>query len=256
MQIEEQSEELLAQKEELKIQRDHLNELNTTKDKLFSILGHDLRSPFNSILGFSDLLYLNFRNYTEEKIETQIGYIKDTARNTFYLLNNLLEWSRSQQGAMHIEPEKISVSELIQSDIRLLTQQATRKEVIISLSIIGNESIIEADPNMLSTVIRNLISNAIKFSNKDNIVSVVLQFENESFSFSVIDQGVGMTAEKIDSLFKVGTNESTNGTSGEKGIGLGLLLCADFIAKHNGKIWVESEEGQGSTFSFSIHINQ
>jgi ligand-binding sensor domain-containing protein/signal transduction histidine kinase len=256
MQIEEQTEELLVQKEELTTQRNNLNELNITKDKLFSILGHDLRTPFNSILGYSDLLYNNLRKYSLDKIETQVGFIKDTARSTFYLLNNLLEWARSQQGNLNFMPEEISVKEIIDSELRILSQQANRKEVKLNLSKKGKESTIEADPNMIATVIRNLVSNAIKYSLKGNTIQIVLDYKKDSFTFSVKDEGLGMNAEKVNMLFKVKTNTSTRGTEGEKGTGLGLILCADFISIHNGNIMVESEEFKGSTFSFSIPVKQ
>ena len=253
MQIEEQSEELAAQKEELQIQRDHLNELNGTKDKLFSILGHDLRSPFSAILGFSDLLLNKFRGYSQEKIESHLIIIKDAARDTLTLLNNLLEWSRSQRGILHLEPSELLVSEVLGSELRVLRQQGDRKEIELELSVLGSEYIIEADLNIISTVMRNLISNAIKFSNKNSTVYITLDYQNkESLTFSVKDKGVGMNKEKIKSLFNTGINKSTRGTAGEKGTGLGLLLCADFIEKHKGEIWAESEIGEGSTFYFSI----
>lgn len=252
MQIEEQTEELLVQKEELQKHHDNLNELNITKDKLFSILGHDLRAPFNSLIGFSELLYKNLRNYPIEKIETQIGYIYETARSTYYLLNNLLEWSRAQQGTIQFEPEIISVTELLRDEIRILEQQAKRKDIELNIMYEGPESHIEADRNLLSTVIRNLVSNAIKFSHKESEVNIILDFSDGQFNFAVRDSGVGMSPETIASLFKFTTNTSNRGTAGERGTGLGLLLCFDFIQKHNGKIWVESEVGKGSTFKFSI----
>jgi signal transduction histidine kinase len=255
-QIEEQSEELMAQKKELQFQRDTLNELNMTKDRLLSILGHDLRTPFNTIMGFSEMLYSNCRKYSYDKIETQIRFIKDTARSTFYLLNNLLDWAQSQQGTLHIEPEVFLITELIATEILVLEQQAKRKDVLLEQYIEGVESSIEADSNMLKTVIRNLISNAIKFSNKNSTIHITLKYQPTEFTFSVKDEGMGISPEKVKTLFNVSTNTSTRGTEGEKGTGLGLLLCADFIAKHKGRIWVESEEGKGSTFSFSIPLQQ
>jgi signal transduction histidine kinase/ligand-binding sensor domain-containing protein len=256
MQIEEQSEELMSQKEELLTQRDNLHDLNITKDRLFSILGHDLRSPFNTILGYSDMLYNNFRKYSTDKIELQIGYIKDTARSTFYLLNNLLEWARSQQGTIQIEPDEILITEILASEVRILEQQAKRKDVKLLKFIKGIESSIEADPNILSTVMRNLISNAIKYSKIGSSIEILLEFQPTHFTFSVKDEGIGMSTQKVSTLFNISTNTSTRGTEGEKGTGLGLILCADFIAKHKGKIWVESQEGDGSTFSFSIPVKQ
>lgn len=252
MQIEEQAEELMVQKEELLKQKNDLDELNKTKDKLFSILSHDLRSPFNSIIGYSELLFRNLRRYPIEKIEIQLGVIRDAGRNTLILLNDLLEWSRSQLGAIHVELQDVIITDLLEKELVILKQQAERKEVNLKVEHIGSEFAVIADPDLISTVIRNLISNAIKFSNLGNTVLVLLKFEDNIFTFSVKDEGIGMSKEKIEKLFKVVTAESTRGTAGEKGTGLGLLLCADFIAKHNGEILVESEVGKGSTFSFSL----
>lgn len=252
MQIEEQSEELLAQKEELLKQRDELNELNNTKDKLFSILAHDLRSPFNTIIGYSDLLYNNLRKYSIDKIETQLGYIRAGARNTFDLLNNLLDWSRAQRGAIEIVLEDANISELLESELLILRQQALRKEVAIEVAVRGEVKAVRVDPNIFQTVIRNLISNAIKYSNSGGVINVEIFYDNERLVFSVKDQGTGMSAETVQALFKLNKNESKRGTAGEKGTGLGLLLCADFISRHNGKIWAESKENEGSTFVFSI----
>jgi signal transduction histidine kinase/ligand-binding sensor domain-containing protein len=254
MQIEEQAEELMMQKEELQKQRDNLNELNITKDKLFSILGHDLRSPFNTIFGYSELLYNNLRRYPIEKIELQVNIIKDAAQNTFALLNNLLEWSRSQRGIIKVEFEELLISEIVNNELKVLVQQATRKDIKIKFQENGAEVPVQADSNMISTVIRNLVTNAIKFSNKNNSILIVNTYENDTFTFSVSDVGIGISSEKIDSIFKVNLNNSIKGTAGEKGTGLGLLLCVDFIEKHKGKLWAESELGKGSTFSFSIPI--
>jgi signal transduction histidine kinase/streptogramin lyase len=254
--IEEQSEELIVQKEDLIKQRDALNELNATKDKLFSILGHDLRSPFNVIIGFSDLLFRNIRNYPIEKTEFQIGAIKDAALNTYNLLNNLLEWSRSQSGKIRFEPVKIMVSELLANELNILLQQASKKEVEIKLTTTDNENLIDGDPDLLSTVMRNLISNAIKFSHKNTTVEISLNLSQNDLTFSVKDHGIGMSSRTIDKLFNVNTNTSTRGTNDEKGAGLGLLLCKDFIDKHNGTIWAESQQDLGSTFSFTIPVKQ
>lgn len=255
-QIEEQSEELLAQREELVKQRDKFEELNNTKDKLFSILAHDLRSPFNSLLGFSDLLFRNLRTYSLEKIEIQVGHIRETAQSTFYLLNNLLDWARNQQGIIKITPQQIFIKELVDNEINLLQQQAKRKGIGLKLITNGDELPVEADPDTIATVLRNLISNAIKYSKKGQEVILNIEYQQENLCFSVTDSGIGMSPEKVGSLFNVNTNHSTKGTSGEKGTGLGLLLCADFIEKHGGTIWAESELGKGSTFFFTLPYNQ
>lgn len=245
---------LEQQKEELEAQRDKLEELNITKDKLFSILAHDLRTPFNTIIGYTELLYNNLKRYSPEKIEMQVEIIKDAAKNTFYLLNNLLEWSRAQRGVIQPDPSDILISEYLEKELRILMQQAERKNITIKTEITGKEKTIECDPDLLNTVMRNLISNAIKFSSKGGIINVELKFEEKHFTFSVKDNGVGIKTESLNNLFKINSNVSTRGTEGEKGVGLGLILCADFIEKHHGTIWAESQEGIGSSFYFKIPI--
>jgi PAS domain S-box-containing protein len=244
-QIEEQSEELMAQ-------RDQLSLLNTTKDKLFSILGHDLRSPFSTLIGYSQLLIKNLRKYPIEKIEHQLNYILESSRQTFYMLNNLLEWSRSQREIIGFNPEPINLPHYLSSELQILKQQASQKNLQIKEEIIGTEKIINADPNLISTVIRNLISNAIKYSFKDKSIHITLCYNENDFLFSVKDEGTGIKPEVKENLFKISNIGSTVGTMGERGTGLGLLICGDFIAKHNGKIWVESELNMGSKFCFTI----
>jgi signal transduction histidine kinase/ligand-binding sensor domain-containing protein len=245
MQIEEQTEELMAQ-------RDELSQLNATKDKLFSILAHDLRAPFNNIIGFSDLLLKNVRKYPVEKVELQLGFIREAATNTFNLLNNLLQWSRTQRGVILFEPENIIFSQHLENEMKNLNQQAHRKEITIEIKTDNDGIIINVDPNMINTVVRNLISNAIKYSHVKSKVIVEYKVIDNEFVFSVKDMGIGVSEELLHKLFSILNNASKQGTTGEEGTGLGLLLCKDFITKHNGKIWAESEEGKGSTFYFSL----
>jgi signal transduction histidine kinase len=216
-----------------------------------------LRSPFNVIIGYSELLISKFKEYSHDKIEKQLQYINISAKNTFDLLNNLLEWSRSQQGMLNFIPEEIIFSVVLENELHVLRQQAAQKELQINYTVKGVEYPVEADINAICTVIRNLVSNAIKFSNKKSSIEIALDYKRKnSFTFSVSDEGIGMDKDKVESLFKITGNASTKGTAGEKGTGLGLLLCADFIEKHKGRIWVISEEGQGSTFYFSIPQKQ
>jgi PAS domain S-box-containing protein len=243
--IEEQSEELMAQ-------RDQLSLLNTTKTKLFSILAHDLRSPFNALIGFSELLIRNLKKYPVEKIETQLNHILNTSRQTYNMLNNLLEWSRSQREIIQFCPELINLRDYLSTELKILRQQATRKKIILEEEIIGNERKVNADPNLISTVFRNLISNAIKYSFENSSIKIVLIYRENDFQFTVTDNGTGISPVLKETLFKISDIASTSGTSGERGTGLGLLICADFIAKHSGKIWVESEINKGSTFFFEI----
>lgn len=238
------------QNEEIIVQRDNLKSLNATKDKLFGIISHDLINPFNVIIGFSDQMKTDARNSSIEEIEDQAAAIHKASTSAYNLLNNLLHWARSQQNQIKFNPEPVSVSEIVESEVKLLRGQADAKGIIIKAEVKKKEII--ADKNLLSIVIRNLISNAIKFSNPGNTIYIASNFTEEEIVFSVKDEGVGLSETQIENLFRLKTNSSTWGTKGERGTGLGLLLCKDYVEKHNGKLWVESQVNKGSTFYFSI----
>lgn len=229
-----------------------LQENNKTKDKFFSILAHDLITPFNTILGVLDLL-VNKKLDKEQKDEF-LEMVYQSARNTHKLLENLLTWSRSQRGAMAFNPKKISLGELYSETISLLEQQAEAKNIKIRNNFL-NDLEVSADKEMLSTILRNLISNAIKFSPPGEYVLVDARNEEEnSVTISVQDNSVGIKPEIQSKLFKNSEDVSTRGTNKEKGTGLGLIICKEFVEKHNGKIWVESKLGEGSSFSFNIPV--
>jgi signal transduction histidine kinase len=230
-----------------------LASVNAQKDKFFSIIAHDLKSPFNSILGFSELLKDEARDLDIESIVEYAGIIHASARHTFGLLENLLEWARMQQDSIPFKPQKILFSSIVNKEFEGLKNSANQKNIEILKNIDGN-LIITADENMVSTVLRNLVSNAIKFTPKGGEVKVEARDEVEKSQvvISVSDTGIGMDAETIEKLFKIETSFTTRGTENEKETGLGLLLCKEFVLKHNGKIWVESEIGKGSIFSFTI----
>lgn len=228
-----------------------LIELNATKDKFFSIIAHDLKNPFNSILGFSEMLK-HEANYLEN---TNIGnfasLINTAAKHTFNLLENLLTWSRMQSGSAQFTPRSLILSQVIQDEILLAMQAAIQKNIVI-LSNVSKNLIIDADENMLKNILRNLISNAIKFTHKNGKIEINAEVNNNKTEISVVDNGVGIRPENIGKLFKIESNFSTRGTASEKGTGLGLLLCKEFVEKHGGKIQVESQPGIGSTFKFTI----
>jgi len=246
--------EIIQKNEELK-------KLINEKDKFFSIIAHDLKSPFNSILGFSEMLKDEARDLDIDSIVQYAGIINSSAQHTFELLENLLDWARMQQGRIPFEPQKFLLNSIVSSEIDGLKNNADQKNIQL---INGSQEnlIVTADENMISTVVRNLISNAIKFTPKGGEVKVEakvevkaeaeVEVENGQVIISVSDTGIGMTSETIEKLFKIETSFTTRGTENEKGTGLGLLLCKEFIEKHEGKIWVESNEGKGSTFSFSL----
>ena len=240
---------------EIKNQNDKLKELNATKDKFFSIIAHDLKAPFNTMLGFSKLLINNFSKYDEQ---TQIKFLKilsNDINNTFKLLENLLLWSNSQRGKIDFHPQSENIYLLATETIELLSQSANNKNISVINKI--PESInIKVDKNMILTVLRNLISNALKFTPINGTIILELeQYKNENKfinQINIIDNGVGIDKENHDKLFNISKNFTTKGTEKESGTGLGLILCKEFVEKHGGKIWVDSEVGKGSTFSFSL----
>jgi signal transduction histidine kinase len=248
----ERQQQIEEQAEELTMQKDSLSQLNATKDKLFTILAHDLKNPFNTLLGFSELLKKNLRIYPIDKIEKQVNFIYEVTRDTHNLLDNLLQWSRAQSGIISFEPEMILIEDYLEQELKILNQQALRKNIQIEFVNEGEIQMVEADPNLLRTVMRNLISNAIKYSPQGGMIQIVLNYSENKFQFAVKDQGIGIPEEMKDSLFRMNEHQSKAGTAGEKGTGFGLLLCADFISRHRGKIWVDSERGKGCTFYFSV----
>jgi PAS domain S-box-containing protein len=230
-----------------------LQELNATKDKFFSIIAHDLKSPFNSIIGISDLLIRNIDKYGIQDIKSYTKSINKAAKETLQLLENLLEWSQLQQGM--INPNIIANNfKTVVSEICLLyTEIAAIKSIKLQNNI--NEDIfINCDIYMTKTVLRNLISNAIKFSKNDGIISINSYQHQSNLVVQVKDTGIGIPLNNIPHLFSIVKNISTFGTAGEKGTGLGLLLCKELIEKQGGKIWVESEENIGSTFYFTLNL--
>ena len=236
-------------------QKTQLQELNATKDKLFSIIAHDLRSPFNSILGFSEILIENLKNLEVAESEKILGYINSSTKHTLILLDNLLNWANSQTGQIRFNPEKIIFSETILEIIKLETSIAKSKNISLHYSP-SDEIEVYADKNMLKTVFRNLISNAIKFTKLGGHIRVSAISKQDHVEITISDDGIGMNKEKLKGLFNISSNTTTVGTANEKGSGLGLVICKDFIEKHDGKIWVESEEGKGSVFKFTLPLNK
>ncbi len=254
--IEKQNIEIQNQAEELKTKNKKLNELNATKDKFFSIIAHDLKSPFSALLGFSNLLLKNYQKYDETKRKKYLKFINDSLIKAYRLLENLLSWSHSQTGLIDFSPVKINIKILIDEIILLLTEIAGKKNIKL-LANIENGLFVYADKNMIETVIRNLVSNALKFTPKNGEISINTRFvtdENEQnfTQISVEDSGVGISPEIQSKLFKITEAISTKGTENEAGTGLGLILCKEFVEKHSGKIWMKSEPGKGSSFYFTI----
>lgn len=228
-----------------------LRELNATKDKFFSIISHDLKSPFNSIMGMSGLLVEEAEATGDKLIADYSKIIYDSSEKAMNLLTNLLEWSRAQTGRLNFNPHKFSLSVVVANVVSLLSNEAGLKHISIKNNI-SQQVKCYADEAMLNTVLRNLVSNAIKFSYTNGIIEISSKNEGNATIVSVSDTGVGLSEKVQKALFRIDQHISTKGTYNEEGTGLGLLLCCELIEKHGGRIWVESVEGKGSTFSFSI----
>lgn len=231
-----------------------LKELNATKDKFFNIVAHDLKNPFTSMLGSSELLSENIHRMNIDDIKNLSLILNDSAKNGYAILQNLLDWSRSQTGELIINPEKISLKNLIDKNISSMELAAANKDINI-YSETEEDLYIFADKNMINTVMRNLLSNAIKFTHRCGKVVVCAGVASDEVIISVKDTGRGIPEENIKKLFRIDSRNSMPGTENEQGTGLGLKLSKEFIEKQGGRIWVESIENQGSEFSFSIPLN-
>jgi len=250
----EQAQKLHEQTDELKKKNKDLSVLNSTKDKFFSIIAHDLKNPFSTVLSFSKLLKDRYELYDDEKRKHLLDIVNDSANSYYKLLENLLEWSRAQTGNIQYNPEKIYVFEIFNEIKQLLKNLLEEKELDIFI-FIPKDFCVFADKNMITTVFRNLITNAIKFSEKGSITVSAL---NESLysKITVQDQGIGMSEEIAESIFKIEKSKNTIGTRGEKGTGLGLIICKEFIDYHGGKINVYSEKGEGTSFVIELPIKK
>ena len=231
-----------------------LKQLNATKDKFFSIIAHDLKNPFITILGFTDLLLTDYSELNDEEKKYYIEEMKKSAEVSHNLLQNLLLWSRAQTGRIEFNPQKLELLQIVDKNILLLKATAEKKQIKL-LRKIPPELYINANEEMLNTVLRNLLTNAIKFSNNGGAASVNAIAKDNFLEVSVVDSGIGMDQHTIENLFRLDATHSTNGTDNEAGTGLGLILCKEFVEKHGGKIWVESEPGKGSSFKFTLSIS-
>ncbi|MGE5680330.1 MAG: ATP-binding protein [Bacillota bacterium] len=271
-----QEEELFRFTEELQISRDmleerasefarlnelladserELQELNASKDKFFSILAHDLRSPFNGLLGFSNILVEDLDSLSKEEIKNFAIQIQGSAKNLFNLIENLLQWSRIQSGKLQCQPIRLDINDVVNDVISVLTGNAIRKNITLR-----NEmkpfSYAYADQNMIYSTIQNLVANAIKFTGNGGEVKILSEEINDSLKVTVADTGIGIKSSDMDKLFRIDVQHSTMGTAKEKGTGLGLILCKELIEKQGGTINVESEEGKGTSFSFTLPLSK
>src|ERR1035437_5804844 len=247
---EKRADELIIANKEL----EQLLQLNADKDRFISILPHDLRSPFTVLLGLSEFLIENIREYDTDEIENHLKLIKNSAQDTFALLEDLLKWIRAQSGNIPFKPQNLSFADICNDILKTLNPNADIKNISINYSKVDHLTVF-ADADMLKTVLRNLASNAIKFTNNGGTISINAIENSSNVTISVSDNGIGISPENLIKLFDISQVLSTKGTAKETGTGLGLLLCKEFVEKHGGKIWVESECGKGSIFYFNIPYN-
>ncbi|MGQ1786275.1 hybrid sensor histidine kinase/response regulator [Saccharicrinis sp. GN24d3] len=251
-----QKNELLARVNthfEIHKQKKKLHELNATKDKFFSIIAHDLRSPFNMLLGFNELLIKNVQAYSPETIKSIAQNMFDASKQTFNLLENLLEWSRLQTGKINSDRTKIKPLELIDEVILLCEPMAKQKGIDLNCHVYCDEYIF-ADREMIKTVLRNLVTNALKFTYPSGHLHIETRKIKDKVLFVVSDSGIGIEPEHINKLFSIDRKFSNKGTAEENGTGLGLVLCKEFMEIHKEDIWVESELGKGSDFKFTLPL--
>lgn len=245
------SQKLRKAKLEIKNNNITLKKINAQKDKMFSIIAHDLTSPFNVILGFSELILEESKDNSLNNLEKYITNINSTAKETQGLLQNLLEWTVASNTNSKSKKEKINLKELTDVIVKQTNNFAIYKKIKIQNSVPDNFQI-TADINMIKTVIRNLVSNALKFTLSGGNITISAIANSHQTTIIVSDDGIGINSEDMNKLFNLDSNYSRKGTANEKGSGLGLILCKEFIENHNGKIWVESELGVGSKFKFTL----
>jgi signal transduction histidine kinase/streptogramin lyase len=251
-QIEGQREELSLQKDELVKMNHELHELNATKDKFFSIIAHDIKNPFTAIMGFTALLEENYDEWTDDMKREVVNLVHVSSKNLYQLLENLLQWSRAQRGTIEFNPEKIELKSMIKEVTGLMNGTAEAKNIDFEMQLAENAVAVQADRQMVNTILRNLIGNGVKFTNNGGKVRIISEAINELVKIHVVDNGIGMTSEVKDNLFRIDINYSMPGTNNEIGTGLGLILVKEFVEKHGGTIDVESEPGKGSAFHFTL----
>jgi signal transduction histidine kinase len=237
----------------LKESETKLRQLNLDKDIFISILSHDLRSPFNNLLGLSEILTEDIRKLNIDEIEDIAKNINKSAQNTYKLLEDILMWARTQQGKIPFEPQKLSFTDICKDILEIFNPNVVAKNITINYFAADGINVF-ADIDMLKAVLRNLVSNAIKFTNNGGAINISAVQTHSNILISVSDNGIGIAPDNLTKLFDISQVLKTTGTAEETGTGLGLLLCKEFVEKHGGKIWVESEVGKGSEFKFTLPI--
>ena len=241
------------QRDELDKQKKKLEELNATKDKFFTIIAHDLKNPFNTVIGLSELLVERYDTYDSYKIKEFISQINKFSNDAYNLLEDLLKWAKSQTGKIEVKPEKVDVFELAIENMNLFQEKADKKGVKIDTNVKKGLSAF-IDRNMICTVLRNLLSNSVKFTNPGDIINIEAKSINEHIEIIVTDTGIGVPEKNLEKIFKIDSDISTLGTANETGTGLGLIISREFVEKNGGTINVKSKEGNGAQFMFTVPI--
>ncbi|MEI6820363.1 MAG: hybrid sensor histidine kinase/response regulator [Bacteroidota bacterium] len=234
-------------------QSKELQKLNAQKDKFFSIIAHDLRNPLGGFMALTEMMAADLELIPVDEQKELMLNLNQSASNIFNLLENLLEWSQMQRGQIAYNPEMLNLHEVVDECSKSVNETARNKAIEIICDI-DNDLKVYADSNMIQTVIRNLVSNAVKFTEKGGKINVYTQTTDEDIEISIKDTGIGMNSMIVENLFKLDGKTNRAGTEGELSTGLGLILCKDFVEKHGGKIWAESQEGVGSVFTFTVPI--
>lgn len=245
--------ELSIKNEKIEAQSLELKEINATKDKFFSIIAHDLKNPFQSLIGISEIIIDDYEEISPKEQLNLMRQLNSSSKSTYNLLENLLEWSMNQTGRIIPQIVDVTINEIIKSEIEKLISQATAKNISM-INNVDKTFTVKADQNMLSLVIRNFITNAIKFTPSGGKIEINSIKEKDSIKVEIKDNGVGIPSSQLENIFKFDVDKSQQGTANEKGSGLGLILCKEFIEKLNGKVNVESEINKGSCFSFTLAV--
>ena len=249
--LEEKNKQLREANERLRDSEYTQRELNSTKDKFFSIIAHDLKNPFQALFSISEVLYRNIDNMDKEEINEYCKSIYESSNNLYNLLENLLQWSRTQLGNLKLNPQSLNIKEISDKITDLLSIGIEEKEIRVNNEV---DDTITAfvDKNVLETILRNILNNAIKFTEERGTITIQAETENDRTLITITDTGQGIPKEHLDNLFKTKSNYYDKSTSDEQGTGLGLILCKELVEKSRGKIWAESKVGEGSTFKFTL----
>ena len=221
------------------------------KTSFFSIIAHDLKSPFSALLGLTRAITEDGIRFSQDEIHNVMQALQSSTENLYTLLENLLSWSRIQSGRLEYRPWHIGLHEIIQENVALFHLNADQKQISLQNDV-KQGTMVYADKDMVDTVIRNVLSNALKFTNSGGTIHISVREDEEFVEIAVSDTGIGMSEEEIVKLFRIDVKYRNRGTEGEEGTGVGLILCKELVEKNGGKIWVESEAGQGSTFRFTL----